>query len=794
MSDQPRLYHWVDQVMSNLFEWANKHKIKELHVDDMKTPSGRVHTGALRGVLIHDIVYKALLKSGVKQPVSSTYVFNDMDPMDGLPSYLDKADYEPHMGKPLFQIPAPALAKSGVNFSRASEAEKKEFAALDSLGAFYALDFIKAYEKLGATPKIVWSHELYQSGQMDDVIRQVLDNVDKLKKIYKEVADYKLPDKWYPFQVICPDCGKVGTTLVTNWDGEQVTFECQPNKVEWAVGCGYKGKISPFGGTGKLLWKVDWPSHWQVLGVTVEGAGKDHTSAGGSRDMANAIVEKVFNTVPPFDIPYEWILIRGAKMSSSKGIGTSAREFVELFPTNVGRFLFVNRHYNQVIDFDPQTLTIPDLFDEYDAAAKSFWTKEKGQEKLARSFELANDGNIPEPHFLPRFRDVTVWMQYPELDLLQKFEELKGSALTEFEKEVLNERQHYAKVWIDRYAPQEFSFQPKKELPKSANKLSDEQKAFLRAAVEFVESQDWKGRELELQTQLFEIAKKHGNPRQAFAAVYQAFLGKTSGPRAAWFLLSIDPKLRQSRIDELSTKSTQSTGGTLPEFTDTSIFSMSPEFKAKYPSASIGIAIIKGVKLKKSDLALEQEKVALLAELEGLTTDDLSKSPELLSYRKMYKMMGIDWHSRRPSPEALLRRIAQGKGLYSINTCVDAYNLIVMKHRVSVGAFDLDDVQFPTTIKISEGGDQILLLGDKEPTTLKPGEVSYFDQQGPYNLDYNYRDAQRTMVKDDTTNLLINVDGIFDATPEKVEQSLRETVEIIQKYCGGTVEVMGMVK
>jgi DNA/RNA-binding domain of Phe-tRNA-synthetase-like protein len=63
----------------------------------------------------------------------------------------------------------------------------------------------------------------------------------------------------------------------------------------------------------------------------------------------------------------------------------------------------------------------------------------------------------------------------------------------------------------------------------------------------------------------------------------------------------------------------------------------------------------------------------------------------------MYKEMGVDWHSKRPSPEALLRRIATGKGLYpAINTCVDAYNLIVMKNKISVGAFDLDKMKLPS--------------------------------------------------------------------------------------------------
>ncbi|HEX9817818.1 MAG TPA: lysine--tRNA ligase [Patescibacteria group bacterium] len=541
--------HWTDKVVQDILKWQAKQPGQlELHVDDMKTPSGRVHTGSLRGVILHDALAQVLAAS-TNQSVVSTYVFNDMDPMDGLPGYLDQAEYIPHMGKPLYRIPAPPLDQSGLNLELVTPEERQRFAAAKTFGEFYALDFIDGFRKLGCTQEIVWSHELYESGQMDEVIRASLDNVEQIKKIYKQIADYDLPEKWYPFQVICSQCGKVGTTLVTDWNGSEVTYECQPSKVEWAKGCGHSGKISPFGGTGKLLWKVDWPAHWAVMGVTVEGAGKDHTSAGGSRDMGKAIVEKVFNWPDPFDIPYEWILVRGAKMSSSKGIGTSAREFVRLFPAELGRFLFLNKHYNQVIDFDPTLMAIPDLFDEYDQAARIFWGQEEGDNRLGRAFELSQvTGQVPSAHFLPRFRDVAIWMQHPELDLNEEFSKIKGSALTKVEKNLLEERRQYAAVWIAQYASTEFqlTFKPEKIL---AVELTGAEQKYLAAVDELVASKTWQADQL--QQALFDLAKGTLGTKQGFQAIYKAFLGKKAGPRAAWFLLNIPTSERQHRFAQL---------------------------------------------------------------------------------------------------------------------------------------------------------------------------------------------------------------------------------------------------
>ncbi|MFH2118712.1 MAG: lysine--tRNA ligase [Candidatus Paceibacterota bacterium] len=540
--------HWADKIVQGIFKWQAKQAGPiSLHVDDMKTPSGRVHTGSLRGAVLHDVVAQ-VLAANTSEKIINTYVFNDMDPMDGLPSYLDEKEYNKHMGEPLYKIPAPPLEQSGLNLNLMTAEEKTRFQNAKTFSDFYASDFIDAFRKIGCQQEIVWSHELYESGKMDEIIRLSLDGVEQIKQIYKQVADYDLPDKWFPFQVICPKCGKVGTTLVTDWDGSEVTFECQPNKVEWAQGCGYTGKISPFGGTGKLLWKVDWPAHWAVMGVTVEGAGKDHTSAGGSRDMGRAIVENVFGWRNPFDIPYEWILVRGAKMSSSKGVGTSAREFVRLFPPAIGRFLFVNKHYNQVIDFDPQDMSIPDLFDEFDQSARIFWGQEEGDQRLGRAFQLSQIGEVPQPHFLPRFRDLAVWMQHPELDLKEEFAKIKGSALSELELAVLEDRQTYARIWVDQYAPVEFqfTFKPEKNLTLELTAVEQE---FLQAVGKLVESQTWQP--ADLQQALFNLAKPTIGAKQGFQAIYKAFLGKKSGPRAGWFLLNIPVEQRQAHLARL---------------------------------------------------------------------------------------------------------------------------------------------------------------------------------------------------------------------------------------------------
>ncbi|HPS40612.1 MAG TPA: lysine--tRNA ligase [Candidatus Woesebacteria bacterium] len=545
----PQSKHYLDKVVDGILSWQVKNEIVNLHVDDMKTPSGRVHTGALRGVLLHDLIAQVLRERG--QDVENTYVFNDMDPMDDLPNYLDAEVFVQHMGQPLYRIPKPDLEKCGIDLSQISPAERQDLENANNFAQFYATDFIHAFRSLGCGQKIVWSHELYETGKMDDLIRLALDQVQALKKIYQEVAKYQLPENWYPFQVICPVCGKIGTTLVTAWDGQEVTFECQENKVSWAKGCGYKAKISPFGGTGKLLWKVDWPAHWAALGVNIEGAGKDHSSAGGSRDMANAECQQVFHIPVPFNIPYEWILIRGAKMSSSKGVGISAREFSKLLPPTVGRFLFASRSYTQVIDFDPGTMAIPDLFDEYDQGAKIAWGLEEGDQRLARAFQLAQVAQVQPTSFLPRFRDVVIWMQDPELNLETEFAKVKKAPLNDIEKALIKERRGYAEIWLANYAPSEYQLRPKATFPVEAKILSDEQKKFLRD-LQILLANNENLPAATLQQKIYELAKNSIGAKKAFESIYLLLLGKKAGPRAAWLLRATSAELLASRFDDLA--------------------------------------------------------------------------------------------------------------------------------------------------------------------------------------------------------------------------------------------------
>jgi len=514
---------WVDREVKKIKSLPRANR--EEWVDDMKTPSGRIHVGSLRGVVIHDLIYKVLLENKIKTNFS--YVFNDMDPMDAIPAYLDFEKWEKYAGLPLYKVPSPE--KGATSFAE-----------------YYAIEFMEVFNTINCHPKIIWSHDLYESGKMNEAIKTILDNADKIRAIYKKVAKADRPENWYPFNPVCEKCGRIGTTNVYKWDGEFVYYKCLPQMVAWAKGCGHEGKISPFNGNGKLPWKVDWPCHWKIIGITIEGSGKDHMSSGGSYDMAKTIAEEVLNYKAPYAPPYEWFTIKGKKMSSSKGIGNSAKEVSGILPPEVFRFLIIRTPINTHLDFDPFGDTILNLFDDYDRCLNAYYLKQEDKippgkpgevlTDFARIIELSQVRPLPKKRFfISRFRSIVNQLQL-KTNVHDFFAKQRGADLTQQEKDLLEERIKYAKIYLERYF-REIS----KETSETANstkfQYSKNQRIFLNLLSQALKKEKTLTKE-QIQTLIFDIIKKNNlKPKEIFQGFYQTLIKKDFGPKAADLIL-----------------------------------------------------------------------------------------------------------------------------------------------------------------------------------------------------------------------------------------------------------------
>ncbi len=508
-------------------------------VNDSKTPSGTVHVGSLRGPVVVDTIVRALRDANV--PVELRYGVDDLDPMDAQ-ALLTPDAVEREMGRPLAHVPDPA-GDCHASYAR-------HFAGV----------FIDTFDGLGIRPDTYyWMSEVYGSGAMDRYIRTALDAAATIRDIYRRVAKVNHPDEWHPLFVICESCGRLGTTIVTGWDGERVHYECRTDLVEWATGCGSAGDIEPFGGRAKLPYNVDWAAKWDLFGITIEPAGKDLSTRGGSRDRSDAIAREVFGNEPPLNLPYEFLNIGGRKMSTSKGLGASATQIADVIPPEQLRLLFLRPKPKVAIEFDPDgTDAIPRLFDESDRLAAATAGREVRGE-LPPDHERVFALSLVEPDadvaaeaaaYRPAFGHLALLEQIPGVDAAERITAEKGSDLTPRERQILEERRGAARAWLATYAPERSRLEIQRgPVPPPVRELSDEQRRYLGELGIALEGVPWSGEAV--QAAIFKLARDRDLPAgKAFAALYAAFLGRESGPRAGWLLAALERAFVISRLRE----------------------------------------------------------------------------------------------------------------------------------------------------------------------------------------------------------------------------------------------------
>ena len=507
-------------------------------VNDSKTPSGTVHIGSLRGVVLHDAIHRALLQA--ERPSRFLYGVDDLDPMDSQ-ALLTPDAVERFMGVPLAHVPAPA-GSDAPSYAR----------------YFVGELFMGTFRGLGVEPEIYWMSELYADGSMDPWIRRALDGAETIRDIYRRVSHVERPDGWLPVSVICEACGRIGTTLATDWDGQTVAYACKPDYVAWAVGCGHNGRVAPFGGRAKLPFNVDWAAKWSHFGITIEGCGKDLATKGGSRDRSDAVSREVFHREPPANVAYEFLNVGGRKMSTSKGSGAAAHEMADLLPPELIRFLFLRHKPRRALEFDPEGDAIPGLFDEFDRVAAAAAGREVRGElppdpaRIFRASLVDRDADVEAEaaRFRPAFRHLTLLVQVPGVDLEARVAAEKGSPLDDAERAILAERASVARAWLDGFAPERYQVSVRDDLPAEVGGLTEVQGLFLGDLADGADAEHPAAGDA-WQDLIYRCGQRRGvSSRDAFEAVYAAFLGRANGPRAGWLLASLEPGFARQRLQQ----------------------------------------------------------------------------------------------------------------------------------------------------------------------------------------------------------------------------------------------------
>jgi lysyl-tRNA synthetase class 1 len=522
--------HWADVIAAKLLERGVHHRVAS-----GTSISGKPHIGSAADVIFADIIVRAVNDAGGE--AVGVWIRDDMDPLRSLPPQIPP-EFEEHFGKPVHDLPA----VEGVPYVE-----------------FFTRPFLEGLERVGVKHETVSGSDMYRGGQAIDLVRTALDRADDVRVILEEVSGSKRDADWLPFSVVCQNCGRIATTKAYGRDDQgRVLYRCQggvagKRRIE---GCGHEG-AAPLD-HGKLTWRLDWAGRWKLLGITCEPFGKDHAASGGSWDTSSVIVQRIFDYPAPVPLAYEHFMVEGGRMSKSVGNVVTLEEMLETVPPEIVRYVLVRTDPNKHKDFD--WAKIPQLVGEFERIERIYYGEEEHAPRedpadLRRVYELSlvSPPSKPELHQVPYGHLVTLVQLYPNmddmLDALYRSHELDRDLAEEY-LESIRSKARNARSWVERYSDENQRIKLLEQLDEDGlAELADEQRVYLSKLVMALQDAPWDGGTI--QDLVFNLSKEVDlKARDAFGAIYTVMLGQKRGPRAGFFLASLDRDWVIARLSE----------------------------------------------------------------------------------------------------------------------------------------------------------------------------------------------------------------------------------------------------
>ena len=202
-------------------------------------------------------------------------------------------------------------------------------------------------------------------------------------------------------------------------------------------------------------------------------------------------------------------------------------------------------------------------------------------------------------------------------------------------------------------------------------------------------------------------------------------------------------------------------------------YQVSKEFFDKLPNACFGAVAVRGLDNTHDIPELEKMLAGNVAECEAYFTGKKPKETEdILPYRAAFTALGINPNKFMCSIEALLTRIAKGKGFPHINAAVDLGNAVSIKHRLPMGAHDLDTIADGLDVRLAEEGDTFIPCGHEIRTRR-----------------WTWRQSERGKITENTKAILFPIDGFSDVNAAEVQAAADELVALLKKYFGEGLEI-----
>ncbi|MBM3316739.1 MAG: hypothetical protein FJY75_02700 [Candidatus Eisenbacteria bacterium] len=187
--------------------------------------------------------------------------------------------------------------------------------------------------------------------------------------------------------------------------------------------------------------------------------------------------------------------------------------------------------------------------------------------------------------------------------------------------------------------------------------------------------------------------------------------------------------------------------------------------------------------------ALEADLAALRARVAERYPDPAAAIELLGPARLLYRALGLDPTKTRPSSEALIRRLINGRGLYRINRVVDTCNLCSIDIALPIGLYDTARVRWPAVLRRGLEGEGYAGLGKDEVHVA--GRYTLADAEGPFGNPSS--DSFRTRICEETTGCTFVLFAPAGYPRDRLAEHMDRCAGRMSLYCGGRIAARALV-
>jgi DNA/RNA-binding domain of Phe-tRNA-synthetase-like protein len=193
-------------------------------------------------------------------------------------------------------------------------------------------------------------------------------------------------------------------------------------------------------------------------------------------------------------------------------------------------------------------------------------------------------------------------------------------------------------------------------------------------------------------------------------------------------------------------------------YVDAAVFALRPDYRVMLVTVD---GLVPGPPDQASEDLLQAAEAAARAALRDQAAEHL---PHVASWREAYRGFGAKPQRTRNSLEALLRRAESG--LPRVNRLTDLYNAVSVLHLIPLGGEDRTRYRGAPRLLRATGREPFDTVSSGE-TVIEhpdPGEVVWCDDAGVTCRRWNWRQARRTQLSEDTTSALFILDALDPTT------------------------------